>query len=114
MNLSLVVIVGMLILSISAPFISLYAVFQVKKKNFNTHIKIQKRLFWTCLVAVVILEVQIRISGGSGSLVSDGKFAGTPLFNSLLITHITGSVIAFIVWGITVFSANYNLKKGNL
>lgn len=111
MNITLSIIVGMLILSIAAPFISLYAVSQIKKKNLDVHVKIQKRLFWTCIVALIILEVQIRVSGGSGSLVSNSKYTGTLFFNSLLIAHIIGAVITYIFWGITVFSANKNLKK---
>lgn len=111
MNITFFIIVGMLTLSILAPFISLYAVSFIKKRDFETHMKIQKRLFWTCIIAVVILEVQIRVSGGSGSLVSNSKYTGTLFFNSLLIAHIIGAVITYIFWGITVFSANKNLKK---
>lgn len=111
MNITFFIIVGMLTLSILAPFISLYAVSFIKKRDFETHMKIQKRLFWTCIIAVVILEVQIRVSGGSGSLVSNSKYTGTLFFNSLLIAHIIGAVITYIFWGITVFSANKNFKK---
>lgn len=111
MNITFLIIVGMLILSISAPFISLYAVSLIKKRDFGTHIKIQKRLFWTCIIALVILEVQIRVSGGSGSLVSNSEYTGTVFFKSLLIAHIIGAVITYIIWGVTVYGANKNLVK---
>lgn len=111
MNITLFIVVGMLILSIAAPFISLYAVSQIKKKNIDVHVKIQRRLFRTCIVALIILEIQIRVSGGSGSLVANSKYTGTLFFNSLLIAHIIGAVITYIFCGITVFMANKNLKK---
>ena len=106
-----IIVLGMLILSVLAPFISLYAVSFIKKKDYETHIKIQKRLFWTCVLAVVILEVQIRVSGGSGSLVSNSEYTGTTFFKSILIAHIIGAVLTYIIWGITIFRSNKKWKK---
>lgn len=111
MNITFIIIIGMLILSILAPFISLYAVSFIKKKDYKTHIKIQKRLFWTCIVAVVILEVQIRIAGGSGSLVSNSEYTGTPFFKSILTAHIIGAVFTYIIWGITIFTSSKKWEK---
>lgn len=111
MNSTFVIIIGMLILSILAPFISLYAISYIKKKDYRRHIKIQKRLFFTCAVAVVILEIQIRVSGGSGSLVSNSEYTNTPFFKSLLSAHIIGAVLAYIVWGITIFASQIKWKK---
>lgn len=114
MNITLITIIGMLILSILAPFISLYAVSFIKKKNHETHIKIQKRLFWTCVIAVVLLEVQIRISGGSGSLVSNSDYTGTPFFKAILIAHIIGAILTYIVWGIAIFTSNQKRQRNTL
>lgn len=114
MNITFIFIIGMLILSVLAPFISLYAVSFAKRKDYKTHLKIQKRLFWTCIVAVVILEVQIRISGGSGSLVSNSAYTGTPLFKAILISHIIGAVLTYIIWGITLFTAHKKRRKETL
>lgn len=111
MSTTVIIIIGMLMLSISAPFISLYAISLIKLKDYTTHIKIQKRLFWTCVMAVVILEIQIRVSGGSGSLVSNSEYTDTPFFKSLLIAHIIGAVLTYIVWGISIFTSNKKWKK---
>ena len=67
MSVSLFFIYGMLILSILAPFIALYAVRLVKQGKFEQHIKIQKNLFYACVLGVILLELTIRFSGGSGS-----------------------------------------------
>lgn len=111
MDFTLVIIIGMLILSLSAPFIALYAVSFIKKREYKTHIKIQKRLFWVCIVALVILEVHIRVSGGSGSLVANSEYTETPFFTSLLTAHIIGAVLTYVIWGITVFTSNRKWKK---
>ncbi|MGW8123678.1 DUF420 domain-containing protein [Roseivirga echinicomitans] len=111
MNTTFVIILGMLILSILAPFISLYAVSLIKQQDYKTHIKIQKRLFWTCVVGVLILEIQIRVSGGSGSLVSNSEYTGTAFFKALLTAHIIGAVLTYIVWGIAIFKSNKSWNK---
>lgn len=111
MSITFAIILGILTLSILAPFISLYAVSFIKKKDYPTHIKIQKRLFWTCVIAVLILEIQIRVAGGSGSLVSNSAYTGTPFFKSVLTAHIIGAVLTYIIWGITIFTSNKKYKK---
>lgn len=111
MNLTLIIIIGMLILSILAPFVALYAVSLIKRKEYKKHIKIQKTLFWICVLGVIILEVQIRTSGGSGSLIADGKYIETAFFKNTLIAHIIGAVLTYIIWGITIFVSNTKWKK---
>ena len=111
MNITLIIVIGVLILSVIAPFIALYAVSFIKKKEYNRHQKIQKRLFWVCILALLVLEVQIRISGGSGSLVAGGTYTGTTFFKVILIAHIIGAVLTYIIWGITVFLSNKKWKK---
>jgi len=111
MNTTLIIIYGMFILSVLAPFISLYAVSFIKKKDYSTHIKIQKSLFWACLLAVVIFEVHLRLSGGSGSLVTNNKYTSTSFFSTLLIAHIIGAVLTYVIWGVTLFMSNKRWKK---
>lgn len=110
MNITFIIVLGMLVLSVLAPFISLYAVSLIKKKDYKTHAKIQKRLFWTCVAGVLVLEIQIRISGGSGSLVSNSEYTQTTLFKSILIAHIVGAVLTYIIWGITIFTSDKRWK----
>lgn len=111
MSITFAILLGILTLSLLAPFISIYAVSFIRKKEYKTHIKIQKRLFWTCVIAVLILEVQIRLAGGSGSLVSNSDYTGTSFFKWLLIAHIIGAVLTYIIWGITIFTSNKKWKK---
>lgn len=111
MSITFAILLGILTLSLLAPFISIYAVSFIRKKEYKTHIKIQKRLFWTCVIAVLILEVQIRLAGGSGSLVANSDYTGTSFFKWLLTAHIIGAVLTYIIWGITIFTSNKKWKK---
>lgn len=114
MDITFAIIIGMLILSVLAPFISLYAISFIKKKQYKKHIKIQKRLFWVCITGVVILELQIRFAGGSGSLVADSAYTGTTFFKAILIAHIIGAVLTYLIWGISVYLSNKKWKAGTL
>lgn len=111
MNVTLVIVLGMLVLSILAPFISLYAVSFITKKDYANHIKIQKSIFWVCVVGVLILELQIRLSGGSGSLVINSKYANSTFFNFILIAHIIGAVVTYVIWAITIFWSGNKFRK---
>lgn len=111
MNMTLIIIIGMLILSILAPFIALYAVSLIKAKKYNEHVRIQKRLFWACILGVLILELQVRVSGGSGSLVQDSAYLQSPFFKGILIAHIIGAVLTYIVWAVMLFISNRKYKK---
>lgn len=111
MSATFIIILGILVLSILAPFISLYAVSLIKKKGYERHSKIQKTLFWVCVAGVLILELQIRISGGSGSLVVKSAYADTPFFKFILTAHILGAILTYIIWGITIFWSNKKFKK---
>ncbi|MGV0847809.1 MULTISPECIES: DUF420 domain-containing protein [unclassified Empedobacter] len=112
MSISQIVVYGMLILSIFAPFIALYAVKLVKQGKYEQHIKVQKNLFYACVTGVILLELTIRFSGGSGSLVKVSPYLATTFFHTTLWAHIIGAVLTYIVWAFTIFkSKNQNKKK---
>lgn len=111
MNIAFFIVLAMLALSVVAPFVSLYAVSFIKKGDFETHAKIQKLLFWVCVTGVVILEVQIRVAGGSGSLVANSEYTGTVFFKAILVAHIIGAVLTYVVWAATVFLSGKKWKS---
>lgn len=111
MNLSLFILTIVLILTLLAPFVALYAVSFIKKKDFAKHAKIQKQLFWICVTAVLILELHIRISGGSGSLVVNSTFAGTAFLKYVLVAHIIGAILTYLLWAINIFWSGSKFRK---
>jgi uncharacterized membrane protein YozB (DUF420 family) len=108
------IVIGMLVLSIAAPFVALYAVSKIKKGDLKGHAKIQKTLFYVCVLGVLALEGLIRVSGGSGSLVANSVYSSTTWFKTLLICHIIGAVLTYIVWGYSIFKSGAQNKKSNL
>lgn len=106
-----IILLSLLSLALAAPFIALYAISYARKGNFPQHIKIHKWLFWSCISAVLLLEVFIRVSGGSGSLISDSSYAGKPIFLNTLYIHIIGSTIFMIIWAYTIFWSSKTYKK---
>lgn len=110
MNTTLVIVIGMLVLASVAPFIAIYAVSLARKGEHRRHMRLQRRLFWTCLSGVLLLELQIRVAGGSGSLVADGTYAGAVFFRPILVAHIVGAVLTYVAWGTQVFLASRRVR----
>ncbi|MBW7867853.1 MAG: DUF420 domain-containing protein [Brumimicrobium sp.] len=104
-----------LLLTLVSPFIAVYAVSFAKKGNYKKHIIIQKMLFLVCMAALVVLEIQIRLAGGSGSIAKNGTYYHTTFFKIILIAHIIGAVLTYIVWTlIFIISSFMHAKKGKL
>ncbi|MCO5235608.1 MAG: DUF420 domain-containing protein [Chitinophagaceae bacterium] len=114
MNLVLLINIGVLVLTLISPFVSLYAVSFIKKGNYKIHMVIQKRLFLACIISLLVLEGLIRFSGGSGSLVSNSNYVNTSFFKSILSAHIIGAVLTYVVWGVLVFTSNRKYKHSDL
>ncbi len=84
--------------TLAAPVISWLAIRQAKAKNFKRHRALQAGLLTLCWVAVLALEVKIRLSGGSGSLVASASEQFRPLARGLLGVHISGAVLTYLLW----------------
>jgi len=113
MTTTLIIIVIVTIITVLAPFICLYAIRQIKQKKMEQHIKVQKRLFFLCVIAVLALEGQIRFSGGSGSLIQNSPYIKDIFFNNLLIAHIVGAIITYVLWIVLFILSNRKYKKEN-
>lgn len=50
------------------------------------------------VVAVIALELLIRFSGGSGSISGLSPYADEKFFGVILIAHIIGAVLTYILW----------------
>lgn len=102
---------AIMLLTLISPFVAIYAVSFIRKGEFAKHAKIQKVLFITCMIALVILETQIRLMGGSGSIVQQSQYYGTPTFKIILFAHIIGAVLTYAIWAILLFITHLKYKK---
>lgn len=106
MNASELNVLGMLLLSVAAPFVALASILLARKGRYRAHRFVHNVLFSLCVCGVVALEVQIRIAGGSGSLVQGSPYINTAFFKGLLAAHVLGAVVTYLVWGYLIFSSN--------
>ena len=111
MDVTFLVICVMLALSIAAPFISLAAIGLARRGEYSRHRFVQNLLFGTCVSGVIALEVAIRFAGGSGSLIRQGPYYDFSWFKYLLVCHIIGAVLTYIVWGYLILASNMKFKS---
>ena len=61
-----VIIVSNLVITVLAPLVAVYAVGLARQGQHTRHLRVQKVLFGVCMSMLVIFELLIRASGGSG------------------------------------------------
>lgn len=104
---------AVLLLTLISPFVAFYAISFIKKGDLAKHAKIHKILFVSCMIALVFLEMQIRLSGGSGSIVKHSEYYNTSFFKNVLFYHIIGAVLTYLIWAITIIATSLAFKKNN-
>ena len=100
-----------LIVTLVAPVFSYYAIKKARQKDFKTHKKIQTIVYAFCIAAVLVLELLIRFSGGSGSMFKDSSHVDNPVFKTILIAHIIGAVLTYIVWTFLIIKSRLKFQK---
>lgn len=111
MNFSIFIMTAVLLLTLFSPFGVYYGVQQAKKNEYKTHRKIQNIIYFFCVLGVLALEVLIRYSGGSGSLVSGSNYYGTNFFTITLVSHIIVAVLTYLLWTILIIISNLKFRK---
>lgn len=102
---------AILLITLASPYVAIYAVTLIKKGQMQKHQRIQKILFITCMTALVVLEIQIRALGGSGSLTKNSSYYGTDIFKFILTAHIIGAVLTYLIWATTIFLSSRRYKQ---
>lgn len=100
-----------LLVTLSAPFLVAYAISLIKKKEYHRHMVVQKITFYFCLLSVLVLEFQIRLLGGSGSLSGNSPYVHETFYKVILTAHIIGAVLTYISWIILLFLSNWKYKR---
>lgn len=100
-----------LLVTLASPFLVLYAIALVRKKEYYLHLKIQKITFYFCLLSVIVLEMQIRLLGGSGSLSAHSPYVHQHFYHVILAAHITGAVLTYLFWIVLIYLSNWKYKR---
>ncbi|HMW75773.1 MAG TPA: DUF420 domain-containing protein [Saprospiraceae bacterium] len=114
MDMKHVIIVSNLVITVLAPLVAVYAVGLARQGQHTRHLRVQKVLFGVCMSMLVIFELLIRASGGSGSLVEHSTHYGQWYFKLILVSHIVGAVLTYIIWAVMVVLASRKWKRGQL
>lgn len=94
-----------LIAMLATPFILIQAIRLARRGAYLAHRNIQTVLLAVLVVAVVLFEVDVRTSGGSGTFLGRSAYAGSATLKWLLRVHITVAVTSFLVWSWVVIRA---------
>lgn len=84
--------------TLATPFILAWGVRLAQARKLRQHRAVQTTLLWGLLLAVALFEVDLRLSGGSGSLMKGSSYAGTGLLRGVTLAHVLGNVLTFGLW----------------
>lgn len=111
MNITLLIMTTVLLLTFFSPFGVYYAIKLARKKEHANHKRMQNIIFMVCVLGVLALEILIRFSGGSGSLVSESKHYSTTYFTVILVSHIVVAVLTYLLWTALILLSNRKYQK---
>ncbi len=111
MNITVIILTAVMLLTLAAPFVVTYSISLAKKGLLHRHRKINLITFFICVVSVLLLEGLIRVSGGSGSLAGMSDYADSGSFKHMLIAHITGAVLTYMLWTWQIVASNRRFQK---
>lgn len=80
------------------PFVVAWGIRFASRGDFRRHRAVQVTLLVVLLVAVALFEVDVRLSGGSGSLMKGSSYAGTGLLRGITLAHVLANVATFVTW----------------
>ena len=72
-------------------------------RRHELHRSVQTALFGTMTVAVLVLEADIRLQGGSKAMLGGSGFAYAAALKGLLLVHVAIAFATWIAWAALVF-----------
>ncbi|WP_310441991.1 DUF420 domain-containing protein [Sulfurimonas sp.] len=93
------------------PFLVAIAISFARNKHYKVHAYLQIFIFAFSVIVLTYFEYGVRVSGGFNTFMQGSGVSHDYAF-VVLIFHIIVSVIALIVWGLTIFRAKKQLQSG--
>jgi uncharacterized membrane protein YozB (DUF420 family) len=90
---------------ILTPLLFIWAVRLARRGQYVRHRNLQTGLLGTLLVAVVLFELDIRLSGGTQAFMAGSPYLGSALLSWLLRVHVLVAVLTFGLWCFLVVQA---------
>ena len=79
-----------------------------RKRHYRKHKTTQLSLASLLFVAVLLFEVDMKLSGGIFELTSQSKYSGTTLLNAWIYGHTLVAILTSIIW---VFLIIFSLRR---
>jgi len=80
------------------PFLFFWAVRLARSGRYTQHRNLQTGLLGVLLLAVILFEVDVRVSGGTEAFLAGSPYLGTALLTWLLRIHVAIAVATFGLW----------------
>lgn len=90
---------------VMTPFAFLWAIRLARHGQYTRHRNLQTALLSVLLMAVILFEVDIRLSGGTRSFMVGSPYLDSPLLKWLLRVHVLIALICFGLWSYLVVQA---------
>lgn len=87
-----------LLVNLLAPVVALASFRLARTHRRDVHRNVQLSLLTVCVLAVIALEVRIRMAGGSGGLVAGAPSEWMTVARVTLAVHIALAVITYVAW----------------
>lgn len=76
----------------------LFSYLQVRKGNYVVHRNVQTGLGLVLFVVILVFEGNLKYSGGIFKLTQGSGFAGTPVLDASIYTHMVFSISTAVLW----------------
>lgn len=86
----------------------IFSWFKVRGRDYQTHKRTQLWLAGILAVAVILFEIDIRLSGGTFALVAPSPYAEEWWLTAIIYGHLFVAVLTSIVWAVLIY---FSLKR---
>jgi hypothetical protein len=85
-------------INLVAPVVAYASFRRARAREHDRHRAAQLALLVTCWIAVLALEVRIRVAGGSGAFLALAPSALAHTARAVFAVHVTVAVATYLVW----------------
>lgn len=82
-----------------------YSFVKARRREYAVHRRIQLTLASVLAVAILLFEIDLRMSGGIVELTRESRYAGTDFLNGSIYFHLIFSVSSAILWTWLTFAS---------
>jgi hypothetical protein len=86
------------LVTLGAPLVALLSIGLARRRRLDAHRRLQIALLVVCIAAVLVLELCIRLAGGSGAFLAQSGVQRTGLVRAVLAVHVVCAIATYTAW----------------